>query len=243
MKNHGRRTEGLVSFCYDLDQSFLLAKLISQSAKTEIGKRMNEALELQKLGADCDLSKAIDFQKEADRYLRLGRDTTPSILLLFLMTKFEAYLEDLAVLIGQECPQLIGLRPASTDEETRQEIHKRFARKRLDQIAEIFEKQLNIPFSDTCRCAEGCTPRDLDKAKAIRNIHVHGRGRVTPNFRKRISNQSLKDGEYYSITMEYLMDLKDKISLLVWGLDILATTLYPKLPRSIEDISPDDFSS
>ena len=72
---------------------------------------------------------------------------------------------------------------------------------------------------------------------------MHSRGRVNPKFRKRIGDQSLKDGEYYPIAMDYLIDLKDKVSLLVWGLDIMATTIYPSLPTSIEDISPDDFSS
>jgi len=243
MKEYGKRTEGLVSFCFDLNQSFLLVKLVSRNAKAEIQQRMSDALELKRRGADADLSKAIELQKQAESYLSLGRDTMPSILLLFLMTKLEAYLEDIAVLICHQSPHLIGLGGASTEEETRYEINKLFSKKRLDQIAELFETKFNIPFSETCKCAEGCTPRELDKAKAIRNIHVHSQGRVTPNFRKRTGDQSLKDGEFYSITIEYLNDLKDKICLLVWGLDTLATSIYPNLPRSSADISPDDFSS
>jgi hypothetical protein len=186
MQNVGPRTEGLVSFCYDLDQSFLLAKLVSRSGKTEVNQLMKQALELQQIGAECDMPKAIEFQKEAARYLKLGKETTPSILLLFLMTKFEAYLEDIGVLICQHSPHLIGLRTVTTEEETRQRVNTLFRNKRVDQIAEIFKEQLRIPFAETYSRAEGCTPRELDKAKAIRNIHVHNRGRVNGSFRKRV---------------------------------------------------------
>lgn len=243
MKDCGPRTEALVSFCHDLDQAFLLAKLLSRSGKAEVTQLIAEARELQQNAAEFDMAKATGFAKAADKYLRLGKETTPNVLFLFLMTKFEAYLEDIAVLICQDSPQLIGLRTASLEEETRQKINTLFFQKRLDQIGAIFKTQLNIPFADICNAADGCTPYELDKAKAIRNIHVHGRGRINARFRNRIGDQSLRDGEYYPITTEYLNDLKDKICLLSWGLDIWATASYPKLQRSTEDISPDDWSS
>jgi len=189
------------------------------------------------------MAKATGFAKEVDKYLRLGKETTPNVLFLFLMTKFEAYLEDIAVLICQDSPQLVGLRTGSLEDEVRERINALFYQKRLDQIGGIFNTELNIPFADICNAADGCTLGELDKAKAIRNIHIHGRGRINARFRHRIGDRSLRDGDYYPITTEYLNDLKDKICLLSWGLDIWATCRYPKLPRSTENISPDDWSS
>jgi len=84
------------------------------------------------------MAKATGFAKEADKYLRLGKETTPNVLFLFLMTKFEAYLEDIAVLICQDSPQLVGLRTGSLEDEVRERINALFYQKRLDQIGEGF---------------------------------------------------------------------------------------------------------
>ena len=244
MKNVGHRTEALVSFCHDLTQAFLLAKLVSRSAKAEIKQLRDDALGLQQNPAECDMAKATQFKQEADKYLKLAKDTMPNVLFLFLMTKFEAYLEDIAVLICQRAPDIIGLPTTSSEEEVRGKVHnKHLYGKNLDKVGEFFKTQLNIPFAEICGAAQGCTPRELDKAKAIRNIHVHGSGRVDSKFKTRIGDQNLRDGEYYAVTNEYLNDLKDKTCMLVWGLDIWATSNYPSLPRSTEVISPDDFSS
>jgi hypothetical protein len=235
MDDNGPRTEALANFHHDLDQSFLIANLISEAGVAALDKLKSRIIETE------DESDLLKLKKESEDYLKLGSETDPNILLILLMTKFEAYVEDIAVLICTDSPHLVDLQAETSDEDIRTKIKKVFFRKRLDQIADFFNEQLGIFFIETCKMAK-TSPSDLDKAKAIRNILIHNRGRVDNNFKKRFGDQSLVTGQYFPIHMSYLDDLKNKIFLVVWGLDIFATRKYGNIPRTSESISPFDYT-
>ena len=69
MENYGPGTEALISFCHDLDQSFLIARLVSYNGKSEINELMKEALELQQ---DKDFKHSHSYRKHIGSGLESG---------------------------------------------------------------------------------------------------------------------------------------------------------------------------
>ena len=118
--------------------------------------------------------------------------------------------------------------PRGTNEDAiQEEVAQPLANRRIDVIArDIFEARLGVPFSAVCTAAN-TSPQELDKAKAIRNIHVHNQGFVNRRNRDRIGNVDV--GSFYPITTDYLIEIKDKAYLSALGLDIASTSLYPNL--------------
>jgi hypothetical protein len=211
VEEFGPRTLAFHSFDNDLDQSFLLAKVISSagvSAMDEIKTQVQSA---------TDPTILNDLKKQSEEYIRLGRETVPSILFIFLMTKFEAYLEDILITVCQVKPSLFSLPVGSTEEEVRDEVGRLINNQRIDAIFDrVFEKQLNIPVTLLCKVAK-TNPKELDKAKAVRNIHVHNRGIVNKRNKDRIGN--VNENEYFEITGHYLKDVKTKTFLTALGID------------------------
>ncbi|MEW6212081.1 MAG: hypothetical protein AB1631_27240 [Acidobacteriota bacterium] len=248
MKQFGQRTTAFRSFNNDLEQSFLLAGAVSRggiSAMKDcmssldsviqkvsgvdaeaIGKMTDEDKVKVCLGAsEKDIAKLDSLKKEAEQYLRLGKETVPVVLFVYLITKFEAYLEDIITTACQTNPSLISLPLNADEEEVIAEVGKRID-KRVDEIGEdVLEKTMQIPFSLICKAAK-TTPKELDRAKAIRNIHIHNRGFVNKRNQKRIGNAAM--GEYVPISIQYLIETKDKIFLTCLGIDKAVIERYPE---------------
>lgn len=222
MEEYGPRTLAFHSFNNDLEQSFLLAGIVSRAGVSAMDELVTQ------VHAATDLSVLNDLKKQSEEYLRLGKETVPNVLFIFLMTKFEAYLEDIIITISQVKPNLISLTTGATENDIRDKTAKLINKQRIDIIAnDVFEKRLNIPFSLICQAAK-TDPKELDRAKAVRNIHVHNRGFVNNRNKDRIRNA--KENEYFEITMEYLNDVKTKAFLTALGIDSVAIQQHPEIP-------------
>jgi hypothetical protein len=82
----------------------------------------------------------------------------------------------------------------------RSAVGRRIANQRIDVLGdEVLERMLKIPFSTICTAAQ-TSPGELDKAKAIRNIHIHNRGFVNIRNRDRIGG--VQENVHYPITMD-----------------------------------------
>lgn len=238
------------SFNNDLEQSFLLASTLSRAGISALNdlKAHLDSVTQQVAGIDAetlstmteeerikscmgaseeDNAKLDQFRKEAEGYMRLGRETAPNVLFIFLMTKFEAYIEDIIVTVCRARPSLNFLPEGATEDEVRNRVGTLIANQRIDAVGEdVLERMLNIPFSTICTAVQ-TSPREIDKAKAIRNIHIHNRGFVNRRNRDRIGG--VEENVYFPITMEYLNDIKNKIFLSCLGIDKLVTTSYPEV--------------
>ncbi len=220
MEQFGPRTKEFQSFNNDLEQSFLLASIVSRAGKAS----MDELI--AKIKATDDPAQIQELGKQGEEYLRLGRDTTPNVLFIFLMTKFEAYIEDILVSISIARPSLVALSEGDAEQLIRDQVTRLINNQRIDDIADrVFEQRFHIPFARICIAAK-TSPNELDRAKAIRNIHIHNRGFVNARNQARIGN--LEVGEYCPLAIEYIIDLKDKIFLTCLGVDKMATILYPE---------------
>ncbi len=164
--------------------------------------------------------------------------TVPHVLLILLVTVFEAYLEDVASAIYAVKPTLLDALEGKTlaqknriaGKRTEDRVHEAFYAKSLDWIAvHIFEDSLSIPFTDICESAS-TSPAELNKAKAIRNIHIHNSGLVDATFIKRTGDTSLAEGAYYPITVDYLVEMNKKMFMPCLGVDLTATSLYLGIP-------------
>lgn len=142
------------------------------------------------------------------------------------MTKFEAYIQDLIVSVSQDRPTLISLPENAKEEDVKNKVASLISNKPIDTLGEqSLEKMLNLPFLSICAAA-ATSPKELDRAKAIRNIHIHNRGFVNLRNRERIGNVEI--GDFYPVTWEYIKDLKEKIRFVCFGLDKAVITLYPE---------------
>jgi len=181
--------------------------------------------------------------QEAEEFERLANDTAPQVLLAYMAAAFEAYLGDLALLICYTEPTFAtaterGLASVKGDGQPRspamiQDIGGRvrnlFREGRWDRIGlGLFEQGLALPFTAVCARAK-TTPHELDRAKALRNLHIHNRGMIDRAFIKRVGDLTLRVGDYHPVTADYLVAMKDKVFFVVLGLDLVAVDAYPTI--------------
>src|SRR5689334_4175111 len=118
---YGPRTGAVENFIKDLDQAFLITTLLKDAGQDALKEVLDETNTLaQKLGAvdatevakmseedrekinskatDQDNQQIEKLHKKAMDLNLLATDTTPNVLFLFLITKFEAYIEDILTL-------------------------------------------------------------------------------------------------------------------------------------------------
>ena len=250
MEQFGRRTREFYNFSSDLDQAFLLAQALSRAGLTalgEVGNHVNclvqnvagvtaeqlaamtneEKMQISARASADENEQIEQLLRQAEEYQRLGNETAPTILFIYVITKFEAYLEDITSSISYTRPELLSLPSGANEDAIQEEVAQLLANRRIDVIArDIFEARLGVPFSAVCMAAN-TSPQELDRSKAIRNIHVHNQGFVNRRNRDRIGNVEV--GSYYPITTDYLIEIKDKVYLSVLGLDIASTDLYPNI--------------
>lgn len=235
----GPRTTPLENFCKDLEQSFQVAKLIWEAGYINLDRVMDEFNILTKKedAAEIDSMKKLEelqaLEKRSKDLLRLGEVTTPNLLFIFQITKLEAYIEDILVLLYTVRPDLIKVaeelqdKPKKNPESDMSErVQDLLINKKMDWIGRnIFEKSLDIPLSDIYRCAV-TSAAELDKAKGIRNIHLHNRGIVNRRNKDLIG---LDVNTPCPITITYTTEIKNKILFTVFGIDVAASIKYPDI--------------
>jgi hypothetical protein len=263
MRNLGTTSVAFQDFKDEMDGAFELADIIrrgglqklkeyqdfgnvltQQLAGLDMGEfnRLSdkEKARYNSLASSEDTQKMGQLAQEVEVIVRSANKTVPHTLFIFLVTVFEAYLQNIATAIYQSDIALLdqaeGVQVAQRNQVARRSVAERvnrlFQGESLDYLAdEIFTKSLNIPFVQICQAAK-TSSTELDKAKALRNIHLHNSGRVDQKFKDRINDQSLVVGDYYPVTMDYLLEMKDKMYLPVLGVDTFVMKLYPGIPAS-----------
>lgn len=178
-------------------------------------------------------AEKIELLKEAEAITRLPTETTPFMLLVFVVTKFEAYLEDLIFTIllahpelsSKDSPQL-RVNKTSLEETMRKEANNEF-KKRWDALLnDFFISKIGLPVNQILHSAK-TSGLELDRAKSVRNLHIHKKGIVDKAFLTRVQNSNEKEGDYLPIAIEYVQDIKDKMYMTALGLDVLVVTKYP----------------
>jgi hypothetical protein len=241
----GPRTEAIENFFKDLEQSFQVATLIAEAGHVSRNQILEEFNMLIKEKEDVEVLSMNDtdimayyerlqaLKKRADDLVRLGEETTPNILFTFEITKFEAYIEDILVLLYNVRPDLIEVAEAEKRNKKKkpesdivERVQDLLSNEAMDWIGRnIFEKSLNIPLSNVYRRAL-TSAAELDKAKGIRNIHLHNKGIVNRRNKDRIG---LDVNTPCPITMAYATDIKNKILFTVFGIDVAASIKYPAI--------------
>lgn len=240
----GPRTEAFENFSKDFEQSFQVATLIADAGHISLNRVTEELNILTKNEEDVPaevvsmkkLEKLQAIEKRAKDLLRLGEETTPNILFIFQITKFEAYIEDILILLYNVRPDLIEVAEAEKrnrrkkpESDIGERVQDLLSNEEMDWIGRnIFEKSLNIPLSDVYRCAL-TSAAELDKAKGVRNIHLHNKGIVNRRNKDRIG---LDVNTPCPITMAYTTDIKNKILFTVFGIDVAASYKYPDILKS-----------
>lgn len=241
-------TEAFQNFYRSLKDSYILIDIISEGGNiiterhnTELKETLEEVTKVniddllkltdedkEKLylqAADNGFDKLYNMAEKADGLQRIGRETVNYILLIFLVTIFEAYVENLLISVFSNRLELIewlnnrGGKGKKPHEPIETRIKKLLYAKSLSDLAiEPFKEPLKISLTSLC-CKANTTIQELDKAKALRNIHIHNQGLVDDKFRIRIGDPTLKIGEPYPVTIDYLTDIKTKILMIVFYLD------------------------
>lgn len=243
-------TKPFQDFKKSFDQSVLLTQLIGRAGLDAISEQREDADSLIRDVTGLNLDAFAELNEEARRkvsgsaqpddvermeevyetvqpLLHLATHTTPHVILVFLMAIFEAYLQDIVLMIVEAEPSLLPRKPG---EPIRKTIDREFFfHKGMSDVNTKFNLRLKIPFDLACNKAN-TSPSELDQAKVLRNIHLHNGGRINQDFIKRFGDSGLVLDDYYPITMDYVTDIKDKVFLTAMGVDLLALTHYPQLP-------------
>lgn len=186
-------------------------------------------------------------RSEIERIVKLGHETVPTILLIHLIIAFEAYWEDLAIAILSAHPHLFPTAEASMGmgsptvppappigppqppmgPEAR--TLRLFFTKGYDILVQgLWDQGLGLPLSAICQ-AEGTSAQELDRAKVIRNLHIHNRGLVTQRYLDRTLDQTRNIGDPMPVTTAYAKEIKTKLSSVVAKLDEAAIVAYPQI--------------
>lgn len=244
-----RKTRAFQSFDRSFQQSVALAQVISRGGLATIEDHVSHANTLSEEATGVDLLTFQAFPEEqrreisdrvtadaAARLEQIANELAPvaalgsvasEILFIFLVTIFEAYIEDILTTIYQQRPDLLKrIAGRQKDGDIRERVHQLLNFKRLDYIGyTILTQNLEIPFDKICKSAN-TSSAELDIAKAIRNIHIHNQGKVDKRFLERTQLTTLQVGDLYPVTIEYLLDLKDKIYFVAFRVDMLAIAQY-----------------
>ena len=233
----GRRTVAVENFVKDLDQAFLIATLLKDAGLANLKEVADETnLLAQRLaGVDAtELAAILEDEREiinskattqdnerieilhrkASELNTVATETAPNVLFLFLITKFEAYIEDILTLLYKPRLNLIDAAEAEKknkknkpEPDIRERVQDLLSNEGMDWIGKnAFEKSLGLSLSDVYKAAQ-TSPTELDKAKGIRNIHLHSQGIVNRRNKDRIG---LDVGTPCPITIDYLSDIKNK---------------------------------
>lgn len=254
-----------ILFKDNFDQAFLLAQLVQNAGLAELGAviasgdQLVERVAGMELAAfvalserdkitldgritpDDDRDMAANMQR-ATRAAQLATTTMPQILLSFMVTIFEAYLEDLARLICVENPSLIeaaerGLARASgkgAPKERRvppgidERIHNLLAERWSWSIIGVFGQGFRLPIDDLCKAA-ATSPTGLDRIKVVRNLYTHSGGIIDERAIKRMGDPQYKVGQRFPLDYNFLVSAKDMLFFFGLGLDIVATAKYPPI--------------
>jgi hypothetical protein len=173
---------------------------------------------------------------ELAKVVRLARETVPTILLINLVIVFEAYWEDLAIAILSAYPHLflaaessMGMGPPQRPLGAEERALRLFAGKYYHVVMQgLWDQGLSLPLSAICQ-AEGTTGQELDRAKEVRNLHIHNRGLVTQKYLNRTQDQAVSVGDPMPVTAEYAKEIKTKVSNVVARLDAAAIAAYPQI--------------
>jgi len=141
------------------------------------------------------------------------------------VAKWESYNLNVALAVCKSQPTLIGVSPEATEEEIHKKVSNYFDNKAVRDIASHFEKRLQLPFTECCTKA-GTTIAAFEKAKAIRNIHVHNRGSINARNSAAI-DATLPLNTYYPISVPYLITTRDAVSRFAAYLDSEVVQRYP----------------
>lgn len=226
----GAETEALRSFKANMEQAFLLAATVRRGGCMTLLNPWTFAYAIAK--HDTTRQSAL---------VTLARETVPTILLTHLITVHEAYWEALALAIYQAHPHLLPVAetamrqfaprynppqaPATTDDR----VGSLFRKRRYTYLAvAVWEQGLNLPFSAICRGAR-TTPQGLDRAKAVRNVHIHNQGLADADFIQRTGDPTINVGDPIPVTIEYATETMRKLYAVLLDLDAAAINAYPQI--------------
>ena len=170
----------------------------------------------------------------------LGVITAPRVLFVLLMTMTEAFLVNM---VGAICATDSNFLPRAEDEMRKirvtwrpsksnddiDRVHQLFYGTSLEQLTEMLDTALDVPFRNLCQKGH-TTPEELEKARQLRHLHLHRQGIIDGKFQKAWddpNNPSLKIGDRFPITYQYLSEIKDKIYDTATEMDAWATSHCP----------------
>lgn len=270
MSGHGadsthRSTAPYESFRANFDQAFLLARLIHDAGMVEVRGVLDSTdrvvsrvsgLDVASFVALSDKAKAAldaritrDDEREmaaessrTEPVAQLATTTVPQVLLIFMVTIFEAYLEDLLRLICSTNPLLLdaaerGLAQASGKNPPQGKALTRDTEKRIRElfavgwdhiIPGVFGQGFGLAVVELCTAAK-TTPQGLDRIKVVRNLYVHRGGIINRKALDRLGDSRYTIGERYPLDYAFLVSAKDQLFFFGLGLDMLATAKYPEI--------------
>jgi len=173
---------------------------------------------------------------ELESVVTLARETVPAVLLTYLINVFEAYWEGLAVAIYRAYPHLIEaseaalpIRPPTRPQDVDERTTRLFWGQDYQRVAEaIWDQGLGLSLSTICQAAQ-TSPQALDRAKAVRNLHIHNAGRVTQKYIDRTGDQTVTVGDKLPVTIEYAVETMKKMYAVAIELDAAAIAAYPQI--------------
>lgn len=252
-------------FRRNLDQTFLLARLLEDAGLRHLGTVLQRGNQLSERVAGVDMRAFTELSGEdqasvdqrvtstdersmaeileyAEQGNQLALETVPRVLLIFLVTAFEAYLEDLLKVVGgidhaaiasaEQGMTLVGGRIVARKRAASSTVAERVAavmHSSWDKIITgAFEQGLGWPIVAICTAAN-TSPRDLDRIKVVRNLVVHRAGTVDAEALQRLNDATLSIGDRYPLDINFLNAAKDKLFFLALGIDIIALAHYPQI--------------
>lgn len=220
------KTAVLETFTANLEQSILLAQAVRRGGLYTL---------LQPFG----IVRAIATRDTTrlENVNTLARDTAPAVLLTYLITIFEAYWENLVLLICHAEPSLLDRLEREVRQQTKagtgieERVRMLFQNRRYDTIsAAIWEAGIGIPFATICHSAN-TTPSELDRAKALRNLHIHRQGRADRQYIERVSATSIGVGDPVPIPIELAVATMHRLRTVALHLDRAAVARFPVITQ------------
>jgi hypothetical protein len=263
MEQTGRRTKAFRSFARSIDRAYALVDIIQRGGLQAIAEQNMAADHLSQQVAGIDMATLAALNGEAREAANAAApqttvaemnqvaeraqtiadvaiETTPQVLLIYAVTLFENYLEQVTLAVVGSRPHLLsgpeqakyaagrGANPAKlAGQDVAARLHALLFNARWDWIGEeLFDRGLGIPFAQICQHAQ-TSPAELDRVKAVRNIHLHNQGKVDRQFRERVGDPTLRLGDDYPLTAAYLVDVNPKMYLTALGIDMVVAAKYP----------------
>ncbi len=250
MLNSSARTIEFYNFSDDLDQVILMVQAVGQAGLAQLREveiqtsgllqkvagidakafaKLSAAERVQASNAASphDAAAMTRLAEKTEGYLHLGTKTAPSVVLVYLVARFESYLSGIALSVCLSRPHLLGPITSATEEELYRRVSAALDTKTMDEVSVFFQDKLGIPFPRICTQAK-TTIRELDKAKGLRNIHLHNRGYLNARNKKRV-DLNLPLNTYCPISVGYLNQVKDQMYNVVLQLDKEMLRRYPDM--------------